>query len=194
MRWSARRMLPRMSVIVLLIAAGGLVAGGFLGAFLWAVRSGQFDDVEHAGRPRAARTTTAASSSDAFQGCQNLMTTIDADLDAEPPVATPDPRRRDVLVRQRHRPASSRSRPPAWGLVAFLVGLIVALKLVFPEFLGGIPHAVVRPPAAAAHQRGDLRVRRQRDLRRRLLLAAAAVQGADVQRSAERAFTSGAGS
>ena len=26
-----------------------------------------------------------------------------------------------------------------WGVVAFLVGLTVALKLVFPEFLGGIP-------------------------------------------------------
>jgi cbb3-type cytochrome oxidase maturation protein len=33
-----------MSVIVLLIVAGGLVAVGFLGAFVWAVRSGQFDD------------------------------------------------------------------------------------------------------------------------------------------------------
>jgi cbb3-type cytochrome oxidase maturation protein len=33
-----------MSVIVLLIVAGGLVAAGFLGAFVWAVRSGQFDD------------------------------------------------------------------------------------------------------------------------------------------------------
>ncbi len=33
-----------MSVIVLLIAAGGLVAAGFLRAFIWAVRSGQFDD------------------------------------------------------------------------------------------------------------------------------------------------------
>lgn len=33
-----------MSVIVMLIAAGGLVAGGFLVAFVWAVRSGQFDD------------------------------------------------------------------------------------------------------------------------------------------------------
>ena len=33
-----------MSVVVLLIAAGGLVAGGFLGAFIWAVRTGQFDD------------------------------------------------------------------------------------------------------------------------------------------------------
>jgi cbb3-type cytochrome oxidase maturation protein len=33
-----------MSVVVLLIVAGGLVAVGFLGAFVWAVRSGQFDD------------------------------------------------------------------------------------------------------------------------------------------------------
>jgi cbb3-type cytochrome oxidase maturation protein len=33
-----------MSVIVLLIAAGALVSGGFLGFFFWAVRSGQFDD------------------------------------------------------------------------------------------------------------------------------------------------------
>ena len=33
-----------MSVIVLLIVAGGTVAAGFLAAFVWAVRSGQFDD------------------------------------------------------------------------------------------------------------------------------------------------------
>jgi cbb3-type cytochrome oxidase maturation protein len=33
-----------MSVIVLLIVAGGVVAAGFLGAFAWAVRSGQYDD------------------------------------------------------------------------------------------------------------------------------------------------------
>ena len=33
-----------MSVIILLIAAGGTVAAGFLVAFVWAVRSGQFDD------------------------------------------------------------------------------------------------------------------------------------------------------
>ena len=33
-----------MSVIVLLLAAGGVVAGGFLCAFLWAVRTGQFYD------------------------------------------------------------------------------------------------------------------------------------------------------
>lgn len=34
-----------MTVIVLLIAAGGAVAMGFLIAFAWAVRTGQFDDV-----------------------------------------------------------------------------------------------------------------------------------------------------
>ncbi len=33
-----------MNVIILLIAAGGMVATGFLAAFVWAVRSGQFDD------------------------------------------------------------------------------------------------------------------------------------------------------
>lgn len=33
-----------MTVIFLLIAAGAVVAGGFLAAFVWAVRSGQFDD------------------------------------------------------------------------------------------------------------------------------------------------------
>ena len=33
-----------MNVIFLLIAAGAVVAGGFLAAFVWAVRSGQFDD------------------------------------------------------------------------------------------------------------------------------------------------------
>jgi cbb3-type cytochrome oxidase maturation protein len=33
-----------VSIIGFLIAAGGLVAGGFLVAFAWAVRSGQFDD------------------------------------------------------------------------------------------------------------------------------------------------------
>jgi cbb3-type cytochrome oxidase maturation protein len=33
-----------VNVIVLLIVAGGAVAGGFLIAFMWAVRSGQFDD------------------------------------------------------------------------------------------------------------------------------------------------------
>ncbi|HEX5214439.1 MAG TPA: cbb3-type cytochrome oxidase assembly protein [Vicinamibacterales bacterium] len=33
-----------MSVIALLIGAGGLVAAGFLFAFAWAVSAGQFDD------------------------------------------------------------------------------------------------------------------------------------------------------
>jgi cbb3-type cytochrome oxidase maturation protein len=33
-----------MTVIFFLIAVGAVVAGGFLAAFTWAVRSGQFDD------------------------------------------------------------------------------------------------------------------------------------------------------
>jgi cbb3-type cytochrome oxidase maturation protein len=33
-----------MSVVVLLIVAGGVVAAGFLAAFAWAVQSGQYDD------------------------------------------------------------------------------------------------------------------------------------------------------
>lgn len=33
-----------MSVVFLLIVAGGCVAAGFLGAFAWAVQSGQYDD------------------------------------------------------------------------------------------------------------------------------------------------------
>ena len=41
---------------------------------------------------------------------------------------------------------------------------------------------VLRPAASAAHQRGHLRLRRQRHLRRRLSLDAAALQGPDVQR------------
>jgi cbb3-type cytochrome oxidase maturation protein len=49
-----------MGVIVLLIVAGTVVAGGFLAGFFWAVRSGQFDDtttpavrmlVDDVGRP-----------------------------------------------------------------------------------------------------------------------------------------------
>ena len=33
-----------MTVIVWLVAVGAVVAGGFMAAFIWAVRSGQFDD------------------------------------------------------------------------------------------------------------------------------------------------------
>lgn len=35
-----------MSIIILLAIIGILVAGGFLIAFLWAVKSGQYDDTE----------------------------------------------------------------------------------------------------------------------------------------------------
>ncbi|MCF6352701.1 MAG: cbb3-type cytochrome oxidase assembly protein CcoS [Cyclobacteriaceae bacterium] len=33
-----------MNVIIVLISISIIVAGGFLAAFLWAVRSGQYDD------------------------------------------------------------------------------------------------------------------------------------------------------
>jgi cbb3-type cytochrome oxidase maturation protein len=33
-----------MSAIIFLIIIGVIVAGGFLAAFIWAVRSGQYDD------------------------------------------------------------------------------------------------------------------------------------------------------
>lgn len=33
-----------MSVVVILVIIGVIVAGGFLGAFIWSVKSGQYDD------------------------------------------------------------------------------------------------------------------------------------------------------
>jgi cbb3-type cytochrome oxidase maturation protein len=33
-----------MSVLIILIAASMLVAGGFLAAFIWSVKKGQYDD------------------------------------------------------------------------------------------------------------------------------------------------------
>ncbi len=35
-----------MSVIIVLVIIGVVVAGGFLGAFVWAVKSGQYDDTQ----------------------------------------------------------------------------------------------------------------------------------------------------
>ena len=35
-----------MSILVILLFLSLLVAGGFLGAFFWAMKSGQYDDVE----------------------------------------------------------------------------------------------------------------------------------------------------
>jgi len=61
----------------------------------------------------------------------------------------------------------------AWGIVAFIVGLVVAAKLVLPELLGGIPqlsYGRLRPlhtNAAIFAFAGN---------------AAAALQGPDVQR------------
>jgi cbb3-type cytochrome oxidase maturation protein len=35
-----------MSIVILLAVIGVLVAGGFLVGFIWAVKSGQYDDTE----------------------------------------------------------------------------------------------------------------------------------------------------
>ncbi len=35
-----------MSVIIILLSASILIAAGFLGAFLWSVRNGQYDDTQ----------------------------------------------------------------------------------------------------------------------------------------------------
>ena len=109
-------------------------------------------------------------------------------LVAENDVATV-PARRSLVETFQYDNATVRNfavATAAWGLVAFLVGLIVALKLVFPGFIPDIPYLSYRPAAAAAHQRGRVRLWRQRHLPRGLLLAAAAVQGAHVQRSPQR--------
>ncbi len=59
-----------MSVMVLLLLAGGAVATGFLLAFVWAVRTGQFDDtctpavrilLEDTGRPPQASSAEGTS-------------------------------------------------------------------------------------------------------------------------------------
>lgn len=38
-----------MAVILILMACSILVAGGFLVAYLWSVKSGQYDDIEGGG-------------------------------------------------------------------------------------------------------------------------------------------------
>ena len=35
-----------MSVIIILLSASILMATGFLGAFLWSVKNGQYDDIQ----------------------------------------------------------------------------------------------------------------------------------------------------
>lgn len=65
-----------MMIIVLLMGAGLIVAGAFLGLFLWAVRSGQYDDPVTPGwrivlddrKPDASKRTTTHTtpSSDTF--------------------------------------------------------------------------------------------------------------------------------
>jgi hypothetical protein len=94
-----------------------------------------------------------------------------------------------VQVRRRHRPQVLREhvRRRSCGdrrSACWFLGLLIALQLATSR---AEPRAVpdLRSPAPAAHQRGDLRVRGQRDLRRRVLLDAAPAEGAHVLRRAE---------
>jgi cbb3-type cytochrome oxidase maturation protein len=68
-----------MSVIVLLIVAGGTVAAGFLGAFLWAVSSGQF---HHTATP-PWRVLLDEDSVPAPRGDRHAREGIEADADAQ---------------------------------------------------------------------------------------------------------------
>jgi cbb3-type cytochrome oxidase maturation protein len=77
-----------MSVLVGLIAAGGVVAAGFLMAFVWAVRTGQFDDTvspalrilfddvtpgSSSTRPPPTRSSPSQSSQDRFEGAADVQ-------------------------------------------------------------------------------------------------------------------------
>ena len=98
-----------------------------------------------------------------------------------------------IELRRRHRPPVHLAPRSCSGIVGMLVGVLVAAaaRLVAGQLRHPVPD--LRAPAPAAHQRGDLRVRRQHDLRRRLLLDAAPAQGAHGVRPAVAASTSGAG-
>ncbi len=67
-----------------------------------------------------------------------------------------------------------------WGVVGMLVGVLIAAQLAFPRPHLRHPVAELRAAAAAAHQRGDLRVRRLGAVRHQLPRGAAHLPGAAV--------------
>jgi cytochrome c oxidase cbb3-type subunit I/II len=64
------------------------------------------------------------------------MTTLDAELDAE--ILTKDPSL-ETFSYDNHIVRGFAMATAGWGIVAFLVGLIVAAKLIFPDLLGSVP-------------------------------------------------------
>src|ERR1043165_1969637 len=60
-------------------------------------------------------------------------------LHAEPDASVIEPPRVDLFEYDNAIVKKFAIATAGWGIVAFLVGLIVALKLVFPNFLGFIP-------------------------------------------------------
>ena len=80
-----------------------------------------------------------------------------------------------------------------WGVVGMLVGVIIAAQLLWPELNFDIPWLSLRPPAPAAHQRGDLRLRRLRAVRDLVLRGAAHLPRAPVLPTHSLRSRSGAG-
>ncbi len=80
-----------------------------------------------------------------------------------------------------------------WGVVGMLVGVIIAAQLTWPRTQLRHPLAQLRPAAAAAHQCGDLRLRRLRAVRHQLLRRAAHLPGAAVLAASWPRSRSGAG-
>ena len=69
-----------------------------------------------------------------------------------------------------------------WGIVGMTVGVLIAAQLVWPDLNFGLALDQLRPPAAAAYQPGDLRLRRLRAVRHQLLRGAAHLPGTPVLR------------
>ena len=122
-----------MSVMVLLISAGGAVALVFLAAFIWAVRSGQFDDT---GTPPVR---VLVDERDALRpSCGPRGTSYEHPAGESRCRSGRESGTLDTFAYDNRTTMMFAVATAVWGLVAFLVGLIVALKLIFPELLGGI--------------------------------------------------------
>ncbi len=73
-----------------------------------------------------------------------------------------------------------------WGIAAFLVGVVIAAQLVWPQLSFDSPYLDLRPPAPAAHVRGHLRLRRHGADRHGLPCRAAHLPHPAVRRRAAR--------
>ena len=167
-----------MDILYLLIPLSTLVLL-ILGVFAWALHRGQFDDLEREGE-RILQDDAVGVDADQTSVLASHGT-IHHSLKS--------PTRRRVMA------VSSRSAAPIytddavrwfalatvlWGVVGMLVGVIIAAQLAWPRAEPGHSVAELRAAAPAAHQRGDLRLRRLRALRHQLPRGAAHLPDAAV--------------